>query len=105
MGDSADIHSNLKLRTRPFHEALETKLRFLLSDMQMPIMDGYTLAGKLRNKGWSRGIIAITAHAMTGDLEKCRAAGCDGYISKPIDKNKLIEACRKHAGISGPESY
>jgi light-regulated signal transduction histidine kinase (bacteriophytochrome)/CheY-like chemotaxis protein len=74
----------------------------VLTDMQMPIMDGYTLAGKLRNKGWSRGIIAITAHAMTGDLEKCRAAGCDGYISKPIDKNKLIEACRKHAGISGP---
>jgi PAS domain S-box-containing protein len=66
----------------------------VLTDMQMPEMDGYTLAGELRKKGWNRRIIAITAHAMTGDREKCIAAGCDGFVSKPIDRFKVIEICR-----------
>jgi chemotaxis family two-component system sensor kinase Cph1 len=66
----------------------------LLSDMQMPEMDGYTLARHLRNKGWSRRILAITAHAMSGDQDKCLAAGCDGYISKPINGATLVQACK-----------
>ncbi|NUQ53206.1 MAG: PAS domain-containing protein [Phycisphaerales bacterium] len=67
----------------------------LLSDMQMPEMDGYTLVGTLRAKGWMGPIIALTAHAMTGDAEKCIAAGCDHFATKPIDKAKLVEVCRR----------
>lgn len=69
-----------------------------LIDMQMPEMDGYTLARHLRNKGWSRQIVAITAHAIPGDLEKCVAAGCDGYVSKLIDGVALVRTCREVMG-------
>src|SRR5690606_10443829 len=69
----------------------------ILTDMQMPEMDGYTLARKLRAKGYRGRIVALTANAMSTDAEACRAAGCDGYASKPIDRVRLIEACRADA--------
>jgi PAS domain S-box-containing protein len=69
----------------------------VVTDMQMPEMDGYTFATLLRRKGWSRRIIALTAHAMTGDEERCLAAGCDAYASKPIDRARLVEVCRPAA--------
>jgi len=59
----------------------------ILMDIQLPGIDGLTLVGEIREQPATRAIpvVALTAHAMRGDRERFLAAGCDGYISKPID--------------------
>ncbi len=65
----------------------------LVTDMQMPEMDGYTLACTLRDGGHTIPIVALTAHAMAEDRQRCLDAGCDAYESKPIQREALLRAC------------
>ncbi len=62
----------------------------VLLDMQMPRLDGYCTAQRLRTLGFMRPIIALTADAMAGDRERSMQAGCNAYLCKPIDRKELL---------------
>src|SRR6185369_6369943 len=68
----------------------------ILMDLSIPVVDGWECTRRLKsNEKWkSIPIIALTAHAMRGDEERARAAGCDGYLSKPISPKQVVEVVR-----------
>ena len=101
-GAEVEVVENGKLAIEHTLEAQDTGQPFdaVLMDMQMPVMDGYTATRTLRELDYRRPILAVTAHAMRGDREKCLQAGCDDYLVKPVDRHALVELIRAHLEVS-----
>ncbi|MFY9342075.1 MAG: ATP-binding protein [Planctomycetota bacterium] len=71
-------------------ESQQLPFDLVLMDMQMPVLDGYAATTRLREAGFAQPIVALTAHAMAGDRERCLRAGCTEFATKPVNKQQLL---------------
>ncbi|MBY0113069.1 MAG: PAS domain-containing protein [Phycisphaerales bacterium] len=102
-GATVEIAENGR-RALEMLEAPGASFDLVLTDIQMPEMDGYTLARTLRERGNRIAIVALTAHAMAEDRQRCTDAGCDDYASKPIEKSALLDTCARWLGVSSAKA-
>jgi two-component system, cell cycle response regulator DivK len=79
-------------------QAIALRPELILLDVQLPAMDGYAVAEALRKVPALEGapIIAVTSYAMVGDRERILAAGCNGYIEKPINPDTFVQDISVH---------
>jgi hypothetical protein len=80
--------------TQGLEKAVSGKCDVVLMDIQMPVMDGYEAVSKLRSMHFDKPVIALTAHAMKSERERCLKSGFDAYLTKPIDRAELFAAIR-----------
>ena len=83
-----DMELNIDLLTQILEES---RPDLVLMDIAMPVMDGYEAARRIRAKFPSLPILGVSSHAMTGDDERATAAGCNDYVTKPIDEDVLLQ--------------
>jgi CheY-like chemotaxis protein len=89
---SADIlHASNGREAIELFKANQQHIKLILMDIKMPEIDGFEATRQIKLINPDVKIIAITAYAMSGDEDRIIAAGCDGYLSKPINKKSLLE--------------
>jgi signal transduction histidine kinase/CheY-like chemotaxis protein/HPt (histidine-containing phosphotransfer) domain-containing protein len=100
-GLKIEIASNGQLALEKALEAAArgTPFDLILMDVQMPVMDGFTATLQLRSKGYRGPIVALTANAMDRDRSKCLSAGCNDFVTKPIQMEKLLKAMGRYLTI------
>ena len=103
-GADVDVAENGRVAVEKALGALQAGRPFnvILMDMQMPEVDGYEATRQLRRAGYRGAIVALTAHAMSADRERCLHAGCDDFISKPIDRRHFLDTVARYAGDTTP---
>jgi signal transduction histidine kinase len=91
-GDKVELAENGQLALERVAEEAAAGRSFdvVLLDMQMPVLDGYETARRLREAGYRGPVVALTANNMAGDRERCLEAGCDDFVPKPIDRRLLL---------------
>jgi CheY-like chemotaxis protein len=105
-GATVEIADNGRVALEMLDHAarLGRPFELLLTDIQMPELDGLSLTRILRQRGDTIPIVALTAHAMAEDRLKCLHAGCSDYATKPINKSALVATCREWIEVSRGES-
>lgn len=93
LGAIIDLASN---GTEAVEKAMANEYSAVLMDIQMPFLDGYEATSRLRQGGYRRPIIALTAHALPEEREKCLRSGCDDHLTKPVDRRRLVESLVHH---------
>ena len=76
----------------------KNKPDLVLMDISLPIMDGYEVTRNIRKTLPSLPIIGLSAHAMQGDAERAKAAGCTDYLTKPVDEDLLLRKLKEYLG-------
>jgi len=84
-------------------QAQRKSFDLIFMDIQMPNMNGYKATKAFREAGMTTPIVALTANAMKGDENKCLEAGCDDYLAKPIEREKLFEMLDKYLSPTSEE--
>lgn len=87
-GAKVDVANN---GAEGIEKALTGKYNVVLMDIQMPVLDGYEATKRLREKGFTTPIVALTAHALKEERERILQSGCDDHLSKPVEFNTLID--------------
>jgi len=97
-GATVEVAENGRIAVEKTLQARDAGRPFgcVLMDMQMPVLDGYGATRQLRQSGYRLPIIALTAHAMHGDRERCLEAGCDDYLAKPLDRAELFRQMARY---------
>ena len=100
-GVTVELAENGRLAIEAVQRAAGAQpFELVLMDLQMPELDGVSAIRILREQGYQLPIVALTAHALAEDRERCLAAGATGYETKPITRQKLLEVVARHLGAA-----